>query len=44
MSSRMSFAHLRHALTQTVIDLFPRVGDLLRDVENKVVIELRSRQ
>ena len=39
--SRMSLDHLRHTLSYALENLFPRLGDLLRDVEDKVMVELQ---
>lgn len=42
MSSRMGLDQLRHALTQTFINMFARIGDFLRNIQNEVVVELDS--
>ena len=38
--SRVSLDHLRHTLAYTLENLFPRLSNLLRGVQDEVVVEL----
>lgn len=41
--SCMSLAKFRHTLAHAIKDLFPRLGNLLCEVQHKVMVQLRTK-